>query len=533
PSLRLSLDEELWLFNRIAERRDAVGLRRFLQYKSLTDLVFHARVLCQYDLIDDPYHFAIARRLETLEARGQDRFLLMGPRQTYKTVLANDAWCTQRILRDPNETILQVGGDAGVASGNLEEIAAHFEGPRFQAVWGDWIGPKWDMDVGIWVKHRTKVTKDPTVGIGSPGKDRTSKHPRIIVCDDLETKTNAQSELLREGVKQYYEELFLLLRHGGIFCVYNTPWDFRALCFAHILDPKMKRYESMDLFIIPIRTGGVYLMPKVFNDAYLLKMERESGRTAVMCQMFLWPTGSESDVFDPEFMPKNVVRELPRLNKAVILDPTKGKASSHDPAGLICVGIDSESVPYVLDAEEIHKSPLQTCHETLRMASRHLKGGDIIAVEAAPGVTDYKELLEEVMADRAYRGDQYRVVNVEANKREKDSRIGNLRALWERGRFRIYDGMPAAAYRLFVQQLMNYPLGLDDLLDGAAYYKDISRLRPPHETKPLTPAEEQRAELDAKETNLAREILDDGRERKRMMRQRGESDFVGLAGLRN
>jgi len=383
------------------------------------------------------------------------------------------------------------------------------------------------MDVGIIVKHRTRVTKDPTVGVGSPGKDRTSKHPRIIVCDDLETKTNSQSEVEREKVKRYYEELFLLLRHDGLFCVYNTPWDFRALCFGHILDAKARRYESMDFMAVPVRTGGAYLMPKVFSDASLMQMEREAGRSAVMCQMMLWPTGAESEVFDQQFSDANVVRELPRLNKAVILDPTKGKDSSHDPAGLVCVGLDESGVPYAVDAEELHKSPLQTCHEVLRWAARY--EACCVAVEAAPGVTDYKEMLEELMDEPGYKGVQVRVQNVEADKRSKPARIQQLQALWERKRFRIYDGMPAANYRVFMQQLYNYPLGHDDLLDALAYYAEVSRLRPPRPERKLTPEEERRGALDEKERAFAEEIMDDPRKRRRI----GNADFVGLPGLRN
>ena len=88
--------------------------------------------------------------------------------------------------------------------------------------------------------------------------------------------------------------------------------------------------------------------------------------------------------------------------------------------------------------------------------------------------------------------------------------------------------MPPAHYRLFVQQLANYPLGHDDLLDAVAYYSDIGRLRPPRAERKLTHEEEARKELEERERRFADELVTDGPTKRRMQ----ATDFVGLPGLR-
>ena len=522
---RISWDAERFWFDKIQQARDPVCFGQFLRYKSLTDVVFLARVLLHYDLIDDPWHYFIAHRQEH---RRKPLWACIGPRQTYKSVLLNTSKSIQRILRNPDVTILQVGADEGVAGGRLAEIMGHFaENRLFRAVWGDWVGSPWSLSKGqMSVSRRRQSTTDPTMGIGTPEKESTSKHPQMIMIDDLEAKTNAFSEVEREKVKAYFNSFFGLLRHDGLLDVANTPWHFKALIFDELLNEKTKRYKDFDFVVMPIQTeGGEFLMPKVFNKEYLEYLTRQWGFVDVSCQMYLWPIGTEDARFDMSLLETNTARELPELlTKWLFWDPTKSAEGGHDPNGVAVLGMDAGGCLYVLDAREITATPLATGREVLDVVQAY----DVtdVAIEAAPGVTQYRELLEDIMFEPGYSGPRPRLHTVKADQRKKEHRIYGMMQMWERNRLQIHAGMYPPHKIGWVRQMQSYPVGHDDLLDCAAYFQDCPRFRPPRAKKKLSKEMQEKVHHVKMTKQMIEDLYADKRGRQAMGIVGGLPDFM-------
>jgi hypothetical protein len=518
PKMRkLSPEAERWHFERVKKSHDARDLLLFLRYKTLTDLAFLAQEVLGYPDCIDPAHYYLDHRFENPRKKHS---LLVGGRQIYKSSYANYARSIQDILRNPDVTIEEIGSDEDLAKGHVEEIAAKIESERFRAIWGDWRGNPWSTSEGkLSVNRRKWKTKDPTVSVGAPDKEKTSKHPMIVNADDLEAEVSSRSAVRRENVMEYFKNIWGRVRHGGEVRVINAPWRHDFLIFGLLMNPSNRLHEFFDIICLPIGEYGEpsVIMPKVFTPEHIAMLEELWGKPAVMCQLYLWPMGDEAETFDMLRLEANTVDELPKLlNTWCIIDPSKSKKYSHDPMGAVVLGKDTEGLLYILDVDEIHAKPWECCRRVLKMADRWKCKG--ISPELAPGVTDYKELLEEFMDAPGYSGRQFVVKAVKAGNREKNAeRIDPLIALWDRGRLRLYSQMPRRAWKMLVRQMRGYPVGKDDILDCTGYHNDVRRFRRPgKEPRARTEGEEEQAKMRRNVKKFAEEQLGTRRGRRRM-----------------
>ena len=474
---KLSEAKECWWWKKLTKSGDRQEMTRFLRYKSMTDLVFFCRVILGYDLIGDPWHYYLADRL----AREWELLGMFGPRQTYKSVECNTGYSMQRILQDPNITIMQVGADEGVARGALEEIKGHFEeNQMFRAVFGDWTSDKWSLDRLI-VNKADQSGKDPTVGIGAPGMDRTSKHPKLIIVDDLEARGHKKSKVKRDRAKTYFKELFLLLRRDGQMLFMNTPWHHAGVCFDVMLNPKEAFYKHFQLVVMPIDHEGTFIMPSVYDRAEIEKLIDLTSEADVSCQYYLWPMGDGDRQFDLDLLEKNRFRNEPDpIRKVCILDPAGGDQVQHDYSAIVIMGLDHEKDVYVCDARQVRDTPWEICKLAVELARAH--GCECISPEANNGLIAYGGLLKDYMKQAG--GTVLPIRPVKPERRAKSGRIDNLKGLSEQGRLHIKESL-----RDFRQQLLTYPAGHDDMLDAAAYYRDVPKFRAPR--KPKTFSDEQ------------------------------------------
>jgi len=522
---RLTFDEERWWFDRIEKTRDPVQLGHFIRYRSLTNLVFFARVVLGYDLIDDPWHYFIADRQEN---RRKPYWVCMGPRKTYKSVLCNVAKNIQRVLRarmfKQDMTVLIIGADEEISQARIREIDAHMSQPRFIALWGDMRGKPWSPSDCMLQVTNMRPSADPTFSVGSPGKEHTSKHPKVVTVDDLEAERNAYSEVEREKVKDYYRNIFGL--GPKLLDVLNTPWHYAGFLFDDLLNAQKKKYLDYDFVVMPVETDGRFIMESQPTEApryeprqplmgrdYLEFLTRQWGHMAVMCQMYLWPEGEEDQTFNMELLNENTIYDAPKeMRTWVFVDPSKSaQMDTHDPAGLVVLGYDATGNVNLLDAREIRKDPYSLCMEVFEVAK--LWKADTLAVEEAPGVFQYKSQFETLMQQPDYAGPlPLRIRNVRTDKINKHKRIAWLRILWERKRFKIYSGMWPAHKQLWLRQMQAYPIGHDDLLDAAAYANpDHSpRFRPPRERRDLTAQEQTDMEHVRRAREFQTEVMANG-----------------------
>lgn len=515
PTRKLSPEVERWFFDNCRNSCEPFEFLKFLRYKSLTDLSWLAQAVLGYPDCTDTWHYFLADHFDRKIGKG---IVVAGPRNTYKSSFANIARCIQRILRNPDVTILQVGADEGVSGGNCEEIAAKIEDDRFRAIWGDWRDKPWSPSEGrLFVKHRKFKTKNPTVGVGAPGIEKTSKHPDIIVVDDLEARANARSEIKREAALEYFKQMFGLLKHGGEMWIINTPWSHydNALMFGHVLNPQKRIYEDFDTIVMPLGEidGIPDVMPDVFTKGEIDFLIRQWGWATVMCQLYLWPVGEDETTFDMSLLDANMVDVLPGLNTWTVVDPSKSKGRTHDPMGVAVLGLDADKNLYILDAFDLHKRPNAACNLAIDAAEKWDCGG--ISPEEASGVTSYKEIIEECLKERPKTRLVVRHVTT-GNREKHGERIDPLMSMWDRGRLKIYSGMDRKHLKRFIRQMRSYPIGDDDMLDCIGYWSDVKRFRPPKPGKePMSEEEAEKRKLARDEMVFAEEQLV-GRNRQRL-----------------
>lgn len=511
PKQRLPEPVEKWWFNRVVENHDADELRLYLQYRSLTDLVFFARVVLGYDLLGDAYHYYLAWQLE----RWQKLFKhIEGPRETYKSVLTT-SWEIREIIKNPDITIMQVGEDETIAKKALNSVRGQFESnKRLIALFGDFTGSgDWSQERLV-VSKRSKHIDNPTVQISSPEITRTGAHPELIVCDDLEGercyKSDAYNRRVADRDEGYFSALFGMLRKPfGRMLVVNTPWRFDGVCLGRILNEQDGISKLFDSTAIPVRHLGRYIMPHIFSDRRIEELIATFGPANVSVQYDLWPMANSSLRFRPEFMQRALTNTRPRnadgktlpMNCYVLLDPSGGIKEGNDPAGLVCIGLPPGQEVYILHAEKLRREVGVVCARVLEVADRAigLTGEGAIGVEANAGLIAYVPELRRLMKLRG--GRQYRIETVRPNRTAKSARIAGLIGLYDAGFLKV---MGAAME--FARQMQSYGIGEDDLVDAAAYWNDPEL----HSSRPRIAVEPTPAELAQKKIeDREREILDE------------------------
>lgn len=514
---RLSVEGEAWLFDKAKKSRNAAWLKAFLRYKSYWDLVFLARVLLGYDKICDPYHYYLA---DWVWGPNPLKFCA-AVRKSYKSVLLNTSYCLQRMIRDHNIEIMQAGADIGVVGSRVREIRSHLDSnPRFRAVWGDWVSLNDWSEKRFTISVRDQIRNDPTMGMATPGMPKTSKHPQLIVCDDLEAKENSDYELEREAAKSFFSAQFGLLKPGGEFLGLNAPWHFDNVTFGRVLTRRepYHYWELMDLCVLPVEHGEgenrFFVMPSVFDEAGIKRELQLVGYEAMMCQYYLWPVGKGDARFNRALTKDRLFSVVPEgLATCCIVDPSGDSKSTSDPAAIGVFGFDEKGVLYVLDAREYKLEPNALCRKAIEIA-RSWKCPRL-AVECSSQTLGYMSLMRDAMAFLG--GVPLKVHKLDPRERgAKGPHIAWLIGLWDRDMMKVN-----AACRAFIQQLETYSgsergntSGPDDMLDIAAYSKDVPGFKPPKPEAILTPQEQDRMARRKSEMDFAQGMMSDRRDRR-------------------
>jgi hypothetical protein len=160
----------------------------------LINLVLWAGKVPGLDITEAEYHYDENLHLHlcefvTINAPPGSRKLILQPRQTRKSYVADIAHCVWRILRDPNVRILIISALDGTAkeiAGVIKRIFQHNEGikkyfPEFH------VPPdhKWGTEYQFTHPLRTKMDLiDPTVRASYLGAPLAGKRCDILICDD-------------------------------------------------------------------------------------------------------------------------------------------------------------------------------------------------------------------------------------------------------------------------------------------------------------------------------------------------------------
>lgn len=172
--------------------------------------------------------------LNTLSIRSSFLLLLL-PRGAFKSTITSVSYPLWRLAENHNLRVLIDSETDRQSRTFLEGIKSHIErNEKFRDIFGDWKNvPGWTGD-SITIANRDPRLKDPSIQVSGLNKPITGGHYDIIICDDLHSDKNSQTEDQCTRVVNHWKALFPILEPNGQMIVVGTRWSTMDL-YGHIL----------------------------------------------------------------------------------------------------------------------------------------------------------------------------------------------------------------------------------------------------------------------------------------------------------
>ena len=225
----------------------------------LINLVLWAGKVPGTELSEAEYHYDANLHVPlcefvTSKALPGARKLILQPRQTRKSYVADIAHCVWRILRDPNIRILIISALDGTAkeiAGVIKRIFQYNEGikkyfPEFH------VPPdhKWGTEYQFTHPLRTKMDLiDPTVRASYLGAPLAGKRCDILICDDPIEKKHITTPEQADKSLHWFNDLIPLVDDNqtyNMIFVIGTRWGFNDI-YGAILGESRGEEAKADL----------------------------------------------------------------------------------------------------------------------------------------------------------------------------------------------------------------------------------------------------------------------------------------------
>jgi len=232
------------------------------------------------------------------------RRMLMAPRGTLKSTVANRNYVIWRIINNPNITILINSATLDNSKKKIRTIQEVFEKNTyfrwlFPEVIPNSFNERWTQQEMC--VPRTATDPEFTVEVQSVEGELTSRHYDLILDDDVVGKENSSTaEQVKKVINYYTQSLQLLKKPHGERLVIGTLWDFADL-HNHILE---NLYEQYDILVRSIWK----------NDRYIRGEDGKYG----------WITIGDKEPIYPGMLDMDGVREL---RKEIVADPLQGTST--------------------------------------------------------------------------------------------------------------------------------------------------------------------------------------------------------------
>lgn len=201
-------------------RRKPHHFARFLnprEFGDMSDLHSHWMKACIIDWVEDVYSKGIKEFSE---------IMLQCHRSSYKTtsMVCSIVWA---LIRQPNIQIAILQASADLAKSRVEQVSWFFRQEHVLALASRCYG----ADVKLSNDNKTKITLSSCsnsegynlAGWGKSSK-KTSKHPDLIIVDDLVNSDDMTSDKHRVSSENVFRETTNLLGGQGRRVITGTPW---------------------------------------------------------------------------------------------------------------------------------------------------------------------------------------------------------------------------------------------------------------------------------------------------------------------
>jgi len=360
---------------------------------------------------------------------------------------------------NPNLRLIIVSHTRDFVSSFIREITQRMESPEYIEIFGN-LKPqkanKWTQNELIII--RNEIHKDPTFTALGTEQATIGRRADIIICDDIIDEDYANSEKLRQSVKNWFnKELITRLEPNGRLIVIGTRWHF-----ADLYDNLLKDEAYEKLMFPAIDEANNALWPEKWPLEVLLARKKEIGTLAFTSQYLCNPTPQEGAIFKVGWLhywhelqedPTKKIFKIPPREKLLVYQGWD-LAISENPEACYTVGltlgVSDDNHIYILNYERGHWDfPTQIkMVEAQNMIWRPEK----ISIES----NAYQKALPQHL-----RHGLLPVVEVKQDK-NKIVRLTELAPYFENGTIRI--GMN---HEDLLQEYLQFPKGEhDDILDA-------------------------------------------------------------------
>ncbi|MFA5151860.1 MAG: hypothetical protein WC554_04785 [Clostridia bacterium] len=232
------------------------------------------------------------------------RRMLMAPRGTLKSTVANRNYVIWRIINNPNITILINSATLDNSKKKIRAIQDVFEKNKsfrwlFPEIIPNNFNEKWTQTE--FCVPRNSSDPEYTVEAQSVEGELTSRHYDLILDDDVVGKENSStSDQIKKVINYYTQSLQLLKKPNGERLIIGTLWDYADL-HNHILENLYNQYDI--------------LVRSVWKNDRYVRGEDEK---------YHWISIGEKEPVYPEMLDMEATMEL---RDEIIMDPLRGRST--------------------------------------------------------------------------------------------------------------------------------------------------------------------------------------------------------------
>lgn len=316
------------------------------------------------------------------------RFLLLSPRNSYKSTVVSIAYPLWLLINDSNFRIFIRSSTDTLAQSFLREIKGHIEhNEKFQHLFG-----KWEKQAEHWkemsiIVPRSRYTKEVSIAVAGIGTNAVSQHYDVIIDDDIVMRQNVESAEQRAKVLQTFRDDFGLLSPDGQNIVVGTRWHNQDI-YGQLLG----NIDYKHILFKAHKEDGSLLFPQVLSEEFLKSRRKDMGTALYLTQYENDPQALEGTMFKREWF--EIVEQAPvDLNKIRYWDLAAtevGKNKDPDWTAGSLLG-EKDGIYYILNIQRMRGTPLEV--ERLIKQIAMVDGlGIPVYIEQEPGASGKGEI---------------------------------------------------------------------------------------------------------------------------------------------
>lgn len=444
---------------RAIDKMDQVHVLEAARQLAATDLKY----LCTKGLGFDQWDTLHDELVAWLNQSTKRFKLILMPRETFKSSIITVARSIQRILQNPNTTILLSSAVLANSESFMGKIKEYLTAKsNLKHLFGDFQSDVWNSEK-IVIRQRTIADHTPTITPAGADKATVSQHYDLIAHDDLVNRQTVNTKEQIEKTRKVYSDSFdLLKKPDGEMVIVGTRWDDKDL-YGEIIRAqdeleKAGKPRTFDIYVRKVKEQGKIIFPTKFIDQnFLDELKREKGSYDFSCQYMNEPISRENQQFKP---PVRYWETIPEGGMNFITVDLAGEEEDNDFNVIGDMNFSKANQLRVVEYDRGHYTAGEMIEKLFAMVKRKEAEGRkprVVGIEAIAYQRVFLQLLSVEMRKRKY---YFSTAAINPHK-DKFTRIMALQPWWEQGNLLLKPGMVELE-----EEFDRFPRGLnDDVID--------------------------------------------------------------------